>query len=95
MRKGCTSTGQHDFKYCRSSMEMSGSSSSNLLGLCVCKQPILEKRRMHLKHSRQLEAISRQRVNIQLTQKDLEGHESSPLNRRFLRKDFPERKQAE
>lgn len=32
MRKGCTSTGQEDFKYCRSSSEMSGSSSSNLLG---------------------------------------------------------------
>lgn len=38
IRKGCTSTGQHDFKYCRSSSEMSGSSSSNLLGLRVCNK---------------------------------------------------------
>lgn len=37
IRKGWTSAGQHDFKYSRSSIEMSGSSSSNLLGFCVCR----------------------------------------------------------
>lgn len=33
------------------------------------------------------------KVKVQLTQNEVGGHESNPLNKRFLKKDFPGRKQ--
>lgn len=94
IRKGWTSAGQHDFKYSRSSNEMSGSSSSNPLGFCVCKPTKgKKKRRMWLDIPNGFSTKKTgMEVKVQLTQNEVGGHESNPLNKRFLKKDFPESK---